>query len=232
MDGVYQCDRTALNICGFSCELVALKVVCACRLKKSSASALHALCGAPLVCWHSHICSLCVLVSCPLSCVCNCEGPDCFAGKACNYLNCPTAEEGSECSGYGKCQYGKPPADVEVLPGMPSNTSILYCACKPGYGGPACNKRTCATAPNGGAVCNGKGKCYDTTGTCMCKKGWLGKACGVSVCPVGSKNRLCAGNGNCSIDTQECTCEPGYSGPACDEKSCSPACQVRCAAVA
>ena len=129
-----------------------------------------------------------------------------------------------DCSGHGTC------TRYTVLPaGLAKSTG--YCACAPGYVGPACDQ-PCPATPNG--ICDGHGTCRRgalNVAECACGAAaglgyWAGPACGA--CAAGSLGAACdrqypgcGDNGVCNGQWQTdgdplCVCEPGYYGAQCE----------------
>ena len=80
-----------------------------------------------------------------------------FSGVACNHTCGGGTNASLHCSGHGRCVDG------------------AVCECEPGYGGAACERRTCLMG------CSGQGLCHD--GTCICAVGFGGRDCAVTTVP-------------------------------------------------
>ena len=140
--------------------------------------------------------------------VCKCHTG--FSGVDCSEKQCPLglpnqfAKAEEECSGdiHGECD---------------SKTGV--CACKPGFGGFACEFSCPSGTPShSGKFTDDKGKNTPTEGALWNESRPL----------VGLGHGACSGHGQCvtSADGKaRCHCEEGLSGPACDqEQQCEKGC--------
>lgn len=149
--------------------------------------------------------------------VCTCD--EGFMGSGCR-TECPgLQEDGTACSGHGKCSAGD------------SESDPASCTCHDGFLGDGCEVK-CPTDEFGN-ICAGAGKCdlrTDPDGvqsaTCACFPGRVNYNCDTA-CPSNSADgTVCSGHGECEIkqltDFQghvrleaSCTCDDGYLGNDC-----------------
>ncbi|CAB3403586.1 unnamed protein product [Caenorhabditis bovis] len=126
--------------------------------------------------------------------------------------------------------------ELEEAPTCSSHGKLIeegLCLCDDGFGGAACEKRTCENCVHGSCKegvcqcwngwnglncdqlecaigCRQHGKCEDN-GTCSCEKGWNGENCQLQGCPNG-----CSGKGECVMNGEwTCKCQSGTTGPDC-----------------
>jgi len=173
--------------------------------------------------------------------VCTCE--EGYGGEDCA-ISCPRDENGSVCTGHGKCnlagecicatgfvgsgcQAGCPgTAEASATPcnengecTFDPTTGRAQCTCNEGFLGPSC-KLMC---PRGGStldICSARGKCVIQRGVaaCICEEGFLGDNCGLA-CPGADAGSVCGDHGHCESDAENtktfCLCQEGFKGLSC-----------------
>merc|ERR1712159_77688 len=173
--------------------------------------------------------------------VCTCD--EGFGGDDCA-VACPRDDNGSVCTGHGKCgsagecvcapgfvgsacQAGCPGTAEASATACNENGQCSYnpktgraqCTCHEGFLGPSC-KLMC---PRGGPtldVCSARGKCVVQRGvaTCVCEQGFMGNNCGLP-CPGAEAGSVCGDQGHCEVNeagtSTRCICKDGFLGDSC-----------------
>lgn len=106
--------------------------------------------------------------------------------------------------------------------------------CYVGFGGKACELKTCSRGPGGAENCSNNGICQN--GECRCFQNYTGIDCNELLSVVAlhqtsqsspHSNTICSSHGEFDYSTRQCSCSPGWTSPDCSQnencldKSCS-----------